>query len=153
MTSVCSGQYTSVLRPSFSAKLFLTGINGLATIGQIKDGKYMYRALEAHVSLYLAFYKLHIRSFIDDNQKIEKELKEVVINAIFDVSEYVKEKKKAHVKHNHKFLLDVMRSIKFTALQDTFDKSLKNHVKKIKFHRIYMKPFKAVLLFIRATRE
>ena len=34
-----------------------------------------------------------MRKFIDDDQEIEKELKESVINAISDVSDYVKEKK------------------------------------------------------------
>ena len=53
-----------------------------ATIVQIKDGKHMYRELEAHFSLYLVFYKLHMTRFIDDNQEIVKELKEVVINSI-----------------------------------------------------------------------
>ena len=57
----------------------------LGTIGQIKDGKCMYRALEAHFSLSLAFYKCFITRFIQDHQEIEKKLKEAVMDAIFDV--------------------------------------------------------------------
>ena len=53
----------------------------------------MYRALEAYFSLYLAFYKLDMTTFIDDKQEVVKGLKEAVMNAISDVSNYVKEKK------------------------------------------------------------
>ena len=43
-----------------------------------------------------------------------------------------------------------MRSIRLTALQDAFDKSLKNQAK---FYCIYMKLLETILLFIQATRE
>ena len=86
---------------------------GLATIGQIKGGKHMYRAMEAHFSLFLTFYKLHMTRLIYNNQEFVKELKESVMNAISDLSEYVKEKKDP-VKHSHEYLLADMRSIKFT---------------------------------------
>ena len=101
---------------------------GLATIGQIKGGKHMYRAMEAHFSLFLTFYKLHMEAhfslfltfyklhmtrLIYNNQEFVKELKESVMNAISDLSEYVKEKKDP-VKHSHEYLLADMRSIKFT---------------------------------------
>ena len=58
------------------------GIYGITTIGQITDGKHMYRALEAHFSLYLALYKLYMSKFVDNNQEIEKELREAVMNTI-----------------------------------------------------------------------
>ena len=57
------------------------GMYGIPTIGQIKDGKHMYRSIEAHFSLYLALHKLYISKFVDDNQEIEKELREAVMNA------------------------------------------------------------------------
>lgn len=57
--------------------------------------------------------------FTNDNQEIKNELKKAGTNAISHVSDY----KKDHVKHNLEYLLDSMGSIKFTALQDTFDKS------------------------------
>lgn len=43
-----------------------------------------------------------------------------------------------------------MQSIKFTALQNAFDKSLKDQAN---FYRIYLKLLDAILLFIRATVE
>lgn len=57
----------------------------LGTTGQIKDGKRMYRALEAHFSHSLAFYKCFITRFSKDYQEIEKKLKEAAMDAIFDV--------------------------------------------------------------------
>ena len=42
----------------------------ITTTGQIKDGKHMHRALEAHFSLYLALYKLYMSKIVDDNQEI-----------------------------------------------------------------------------------
>ena len=110
----------------------------------------MCRALEAHFSFYLAFYKLYMTRFFDDNQEIENELKDAVMNAISDLSDYVHKGKKDHVKHNHEYLLDAVRSIKLSALKDAFDKSLKNRTK---FYRIYMELFEAILLLIRGTRE
>ena len=32
--------------------LFLSEMYGLVTVGQVKDGKHQYRALEAHFSIY-----------------------------------------------------------------------------------------------------
>ena len=86
----------------------------------------MYTALEAYFSLYLAFYKLDMTRFIDDKQEVVKRLKEAVMNAISNVSNYVKKTTNDHVMHNHEYVLDGMRSIKFTAIQNAFDKSLKN---------------------------
>ena len=109
----------------------------------------MYRALEAHFSLYLALNKLYMRKFVDDLQEIEKDLKEAVVYAISSVPEYAK-KNKEITRHNHQDLLDGMNSINFAGLQDDFNKSLNNQAK---FYRIYMNLFETILLFIRATRE
>ena len=46
------------------------GIYGLTTIGQIKDGKHMYRALEAHFSLYIALNKMYLNRFINEHPHI-----------------------------------------------------------------------------------
>ena len=109
----------------------------------------MYRALEAHFSLYLALNKLYMRKFVDDLQEIEKDLKEAVVYAISSVPEYAKENKEI-TRHNHQDLLDGMNSINFAGLQDDFNKSLNNQAK---FYRIYMNLFEKILLFICATRE
>ena len=51
----------------------------------------MYNALD-HFSLYLALFKLYMSKVLDDNQEIEKGLRKVVMNAISDISDYIKEK-------------------------------------------------------------
>lgn len=51
----------------------------------------MNRVLEAHFSV-LPLYKLYMSKFVVDNQEIKKDLGEVVIKAISDVSDYTKEK-------------------------------------------------------------
>ena len=79
------------------------GIHGIITIGQIKDGRYMYRALEAHFSLYFALYKLHMSKFVDDNQK-------TVVNAISDVSDSIKEKNDV-IKQKHTSYLETLKNI------------------------------------------
>ena len=120
------------------------------TIGQIRDGKDMYRALKAHFSLYLVLFKLYMSKFVDDNQEIEKELREAVMNAISDVSGNTKEKNDA-VNQKHTSLLETLKNIGFDILtQNTFDASLN---KQVRFYRIYMTLFDSILLFIRATRE
>ena len=128
---------------------FSSGIYGIATIEQIKEGKHMYRALEAHFSMYLALKKLYMKKFIDDHLGIEKDLREAVIDAVSNVPEYSKENKDI-IRHNHQDVLDVMKSINFSVLQDGFDESLDNQAK---FYLIYMNLFERILLFIRATRE
>ena len=89
----------------------------------------MYRALEAHFSLYLALNKLYMKKFVDDHQRIEKDLKEAVIYTMSNVPEYAKENKEI-IRHKHQDFLD---GINFAGLQDDFDKSLNS---KTKFYRI-----------------
>ena len=72
---------------------FSSGIYGIPTIEQIKEGKHLYRALEAHFSMYLALKKLYMKKFIDDYREIEKDLREAVIDAVSNVPEYSKENK------------------------------------------------------------
>ena len=127
---------------------FSSGIYGIATIEQIKEGKHMYRALEAHFSMYLALKKLY-KKFIDDHLEIEKDLREAVIDALSSVPEYSKENKDI-IRHNHQDVLNVMKSTNFSVLQDDLDKSLDNQAK---FYLIYMDLFERILLFFCATRE
>ena len=128
---------------------FSAVIYGIATIEQIKDGKHMYRVLEAHFSMYLALKKLYMKKFIDDHLEIGKDLREAVIDAVSNVPEYSKENKDI-IMHNHQDVLDVMKSINFSVLQDGFDEPQDNQPK---FYLIYMNLFERILLFIRATRE
>ena len=67
---------------------FSSGIYGIATIEYIKEGKNMYRVLEAHFSMYLALKKLYMKKFINDHLGIEKDLREAVIDSVSNVPEY-----------------------------------------------------------------
>ena len=83
----------------------------------------MYRALEAHFSMYLALKKLYMKKFIDDHLETEKDFREAAIDALSNVPEYSKENKDI-IRHNHQDVLDAIKSINFSVLQDDFDKSL-----------------------------
>ena len=87
--------------------------------------------------------------FVDDNQEIEKELREAVMNAISDVSDYTKEKNDV-VKQKHTIHLETLKNIGFDTLQNISDVSLNNRTR---FYRIYIKLFESILLLIHATRE
>ena len=99
--------------------------------------------------MYLALKKLYMKKFIDDHLETEKDFREAAIDALSNVPEYSKENKDI-IRHNHQDVLDVMKSINFSVLQDDFDKSLDNQAK---FYLIYMNLFERILLFIRATIE
>ena len=129
--------------------LFLSEMYGLVTVGQVKDGKHLYKALEAHFSFYLSLYKMYVGMFIDRHQAIEKEIKEVVINSILDISEYSNEQDEK-IKQNHKNVRHLMQEINLLELQSQFDSSLSNQAR---FYRNYMDLFEVILLFIRASRE
>ena len=60
----------------------------MPTIDQIKDGKHLDRCLEAYFALHRTLDRCCVFAFIDSNQKIEKEQRENVVNAIAEVSEY-----------------------------------------------------------------
>ena len=79
----------NIIRPlTFGFFIKFSDIYGNVTFGQIKDGKHMHRALEAHCALHLALYKLYISAFVEKNQVIERELKEAVIEAVTEAREY-----------------------------------------------------------------
>ena len=84
---------------------------------------------------------------VDDNQEIEKEIREAVMNAISDVSDYTKEKND-FVMPKHTGLLETLKNVGFSTLQNIFDASLNNQAS---FYCIYMKLFESTL-FIRAIR-
>ena len=73
--------------------------------------------------------------FVDDNQEIEKELREAVMNAISDVSAYTKEKNDV-VKQKDTIHLETLKNIGFDTLQNKSAVSLNNRAR---FYRIYMK--------------
>ena len=87
--------------------------------------------------------------FVDDNQQIEKELREAAINIIFDFSDHTKVKNDV-VEQKHTSLLETLKNMGFDTLQNILDVSLNNQAR---FYCIYTKLFESILLFIRATRE
>ena len=74
-------------------------------MNQIKDGKHMYRCFEAHVTLYLTLHQKYLQSFIDSNIEIEKDLREAITSAIFNLKDY-KTQEQDMLQRNKKNLLD-----------------------------------------------
>ena len=69
----------------------------------------MYRALDAHFTLYLALYKLYIEKFINTYPIIEKELKETAVIAITNLIDYCTENR-ATIQQNHRRVIEVIES-------------------------------------------
>ena len=85
----------------------------METTGQINDVKDLYRVLEVHFGLCLAFYKLYIEKIIDGKQMIKE------INAITKTTDYKSFAKKAIVTNetcsgsyyegeSHKFSINIV---------------------------------------------
>ena len=119
--------------------LFFSEMYGLVTVGQVKDGKHLYRALEAHFSLYLSLYKMYVGMFIDRHQAIE-EIKEVVVNSILDISEY-SNKQEEKIKLNHKNTRHLMEEINLSKSQNQFDSSYQIKQSFIAIIWIFLKQF------------
>ena len=129
--------------------LFLSEIYGLVTAGQVKDGKQLYRTLQAHFSFYLSLYKIYVGLIIDRHQAIEKEIKEVIVKSILDISEYLNEQEEK-IKQNHENVRHLMKEINLSESQSQFDSSLSSQAR---FYRSYMDLFDVILFFIRGSRE
>ena len=119
----------------------------MSTIDQIKDGKHLYRCLEAYFAMYLALYQCYTLAFINSNQEIEKELRENVLNAIMEFSEY---NRLTVIKDWHRSLFEAIETTNFAQLQKEFDSQLSNQSR---FFRNFMKLFELLLLFTRASRD
>ena len=116
---------------------------------QIKDGKHMYRCLEAHMTLYLTLYQKYLQRFIDSNIEIEKDLREAITSAVFNLKDY-KTQEQDMLQRNNKNLLERMQNAKFHLLQKEFDRKMENQAR---YYRNYMAAFEILLLFIRASRQ
>ena len=99
----------------------------------------MYLTLDAHSALYLTLYKLYIAKFIDKNQIIEKDLKELFLGTITKVRDY-HASNNVSIKRNHKKLLDTKVAIEFPKLQKEFDGNLKSKCK-LYMNMIFLRNF------------
>ena len=86
----------------------------MPTIDQIKDGKHLYRCLEAYFAMYLALYRRYILAFIDSNQGIEKELRGNVVNTITEVLNTIAQKQMLSKIHTDLFLKPSKLPISFS---------------------------------------
>ena len=120
------------------------GIYGNTTMCQIKDGKHLHRALEAHFILYLSLYQKYISKMLETNSDVKTSLKDTV-NKFTSI-----ETGNFNVKKAHDEIKRVLLSSKFDNIQYLFDQALTNQAK---FFRNYMKLFETLLLFIRASRQ
>ena len=70
-------------------------------MGQIKDGKHMYRALEVHMILHLTLYKSYVQNLVESNIVVEKNLRETITTAITNLqNDGVQEKNKLRRNNN-----------------------------------------------------
>ena len=102
-----------------------------------------------HASLCLSLYIMYVGMFIDRYRAIKKEIKEDVVNAILDISEYSNTQEEK-IKQNHEEVRHLMEEINLSELQNQFDSSLSNQAR---FYRNYMDLFEVILFFIRVSRE
>ena len=93
-------------------------------MGQIKDGKHMYQALEAHMILYLTLYKNCAKNLVESNILIEKDLQETITAAITNLqNDGIQEKDK--VRRNNRDVLEVLKKTVFHRIQKDFDDPMK----------------------------
>ena len=118
-------------------------------MNQFKDGKHMYRCFEAHVTLYLTLYQKYLQSFIDRNIEIEKDLRETITSAIFNLKNYITQEQDM-LQRNNKNFLERLQNAKFHLLQKEFDRKMENQAR---YYCNYMAAFEMLLLFIRASRQ
>ena len=109
----------------------------------------MYRALEAHFTLYLTLYNLYVQTLVDRYPLIEKDLKEGIVNAITNLQE-CRFATKDQIQRNHEEVLSLITSTDFQNIKKAFDSQLQHQAK---FYHNYMTMFESLLLFIRASRQ
>ena len=94
-------------------------------MNKIKDGKHMNRCLQAHMTLYLTLYQKYLQSLFYSNIEIEKDLREEITSAIFNLKDY-KTQEQDTLKRSYKNLLERLQNEKFHLLQKEFDRKMEN---------------------------
>ena len=94
-------------------------------MNKIKDGKHMYRCLQAHMTLYLTLYQKYLQSLFYSNIEIEKDLREEITSAIFNLKDYETQEQDT-LKISYKNLLERLQNEKFHLLQKEFDRKMEN---------------------------
>ena len=97
----------------------------------------------------MTLYQKHLRSFIDSNIEIEKDLQEAITSAIFNLKDY-KIQEQDMLQRNNKNLLERLQNAKFHLLQKEFDRKMENQAH---YYRNYMAASEILLLFIRASLQ
>ena len=109
----------------------------------------MYRALEAHMILYLTLYKNYVQNLLESNITLEKDLRETIAAAITNLqNDGIQEKDK--LRRNNRDVLEVLKTTDFHGIQNEFDDRIKFPAQ---FYRNYMSMFETLLLYIRASRQ
>ena len=91
---------------------------GSTATGQIKDGKHLYRGLEAHFALYLALYQEYLAALIDNNLIIEKDLRERLANVVSNITNFRTEPKE-NLKKIHDEFGEMLRAINFKNIKNS----------------------------------
>ena len=118
-------------------------------MGQIKDGKHMYRALEAHMILYLTLYKNYVQNLVEGNIVAEKDLRETITAFITNFQNYgIQEKDK--LRSNKRDVLEVFKTTDLHSMQKEFYDQLKFQAQ---FYCNFVSMFETLPLLIRASRQ
>ena len=124
-------------------RLFVeAGLYGESTLSQILKGKHMKRAMEAHLTMYLALYCVYLRALKLKGHKLATGTIKSEINLFIDTET------KDGFKHYQNNLVSCLAEC--SQLLSKFDDSL---TYQSRFLGNYMNMFKVLLLFTRATRQ
>ena len=104
---------------------------------QIKDGKHYVQMFGSTYDTLPALYQKYLQRFIDSNIEIEKDLREAITSAIFNLKDY-KTQEQDMLQRNNKNLLERMQNAKFHLLQKEFDRKMENQAR---YYRNYMAAF------------
>ena len=108
------------------------GIYGPATLCQIKEGKHLYRTLEAHFVLYVTSYQKYITKMLEKHPDIHQRLKEIIDTS---TTATMNENSSMEIKETHNKIKSVLLPVNFRTLQSNFDELLQNQAR---FFRNYI---------------
>ena len=113
-------------------------------MGQIKDCYHMYRALEAHMILYLTLYKSYVQNFVESNIVVENDLRQTITAFITNLQNYGIQKK-GKLPRNKRDVLEIFKTTDLHSIQKEFYDQMKFQAR---FYCNFVSMFQTLLRFI-----
>ena len=104
----------------------------------------MYRALEAHMILYLTLYKNYVQNLVESNIVVEIDLRETITAFITNFQNYGIQKK-GKLQRNKRDVLEVFKTTDLHSMQKEFYDQMKFQAR---FYCNFVPMFETLLLFI-----